>query len=415
MARVADIQLIFADWACTRLCAVAIFFIACLSRILKIFCKKGLKTKSVFVYANDLLGDTMLKLPFFFSLRKEFSRSQYRIVIVLSPASAGMLRDLALFDEIIEEPSLHWRHPLFWIFSRKGMANSLKWAFFNTAEVFIVCHRMRSLGCDFAMSLLKPSTSVAYATNLETPMLPASARYQVKRYDQRYTHLLTVEGGRHQMVDMDRLLSLATGRVIKSPKPDKNLLEAILDFSLVDSFMASRYVVLVPGARVEYRRWPLDRFVEVANRLKCTVVIVGSAEEAPLAKTIAAATNCRAVDLCGKTTLSQLGGVLYGADLVVSNETGTASYSAILGAKTVCILGGGDFGSFFPNPYYSNTLSVFHKDECFYCGWKCRKANLGNSKTAPCIKDITVGDVMNAIERLPLNMFIEGRKNASCD
>ena len=400
MVKPADLKLFFADWACSKLCIVLVFFAACASRVLKISCKNRRKQKNVFVYANDLLGDTMLKLPFFFSLRSEFPRDQYRIVIVLSSVSAGILKRLSLFDEIIEEPSLHWRHPLFWIFGENGPAGSLRWAFCNAAEVFMDCHRTRSLGCDFAMALSRPSMSVAYATNLEKPMLPASARYQAKRYDHRYTHLLLLEKGRHQMSDMDRLLSYATGREIKSAAPAKNLLATMLDFSFVDSRMKSRYVVFVPGARVEYRRWPIDRFIEVANRLKCTIVIVGSSEEARLAKMIDAATNCRTIDLCGKTTLSQLGGVLCGADMVVSNETGTASYAAMLGTKTICILGGGDFGAFFPNPYCENTLSVFHEDGCYHCGWKCKKANFDSLKAAPCINAISVKDVMDAIAQL---------------
>ena len=389
--------LIVADWICTKISALLMAFIVTLSKVMKK--AKDSSKKCVFIYANDLLGDTMIKLPFFFSLRNEFPREQYHVVAVLSPVMAEMLGKVMLFDEIIEEPPLHWRHPMFWIFRRGGIARSLKWAFRNTAEVFIVCHRSRSLGCDFAMDLLNPSVSVAYMADVQTPMLPATAKYQAKNYDCKYTHLLVAKDGRHQMNDMDTLLSFVVGREIKSKIPSPDALVQMLDFSLLDSGVDVEYVVLVPGARVEYRRWPIERFIEIAQRLDCTIVIVGGKEESLLSKKIA--NNCHhVIDLCGKTTLAQLGGVLSRAKFVVTNETGTASYSALLGAKTICILGGGDFGAFFPNSYCGNTISVFRRDKCFNCGWKCNKETFDDALAAPCIEAITVDDVYDAIRKL---------------
>lgn len=388
--------LIIADWICTKISVLLMALIVPLSKVMKK--AKNSSKKYVFVYANDLLGDTMIKFPFFFSLRNEFPRERYHIVAVLSPVMAEMLGKIALFDEIIEETPLHWRHPMFWILRREGMANSLKWAFRHTADVFIACHRARSLGCDFAMDLLNPSVSVGYRADVQTPMLPATARYQAKNYDGKYTHLLVAEDGRHQMKDMNMLLSFAIGREIKSEAPPPEVLVRMLDFSLLDLGVDAEYIVFVPGARVEYRRWPIDRFMELAKRFYGTIVIVGGREESLLAKKIA--TSCRrAIDLCGKTSLAQLGGVLAKAKYVVTNETGTASYSAILGVKTICILGGGDFGAFFPNPYCPNAISVFHSDDCFNCGWKCKKTDLEGTVVAPCISSITVDDVCDAIKK----------------
>lgn len=400
MNKRASTRLLFADWACTRLCLLIFFFISSASRIFKLFHKADSKKKTVFVYANDLLGDTMIKMPFFFSLRKTFPRDDYSIVAVLSPATATSLIRLGLFDEVVEEAPLHWRHPLFWLIGRNGMARSLKWAFRNKADVFIVCHRSRSLGCDFALDLSRPSIAVAYAADTKTPMLPATAKLQAGKYDRKYTHLLTVEDGRHQMEDMDRMLSLTTDQEVKSVMPASYLLTSMLDFSIADTCLKPGYVVLVPGARVEYRRWPVERFIEIANRLKCQIVIVGTAEESELAKTIAAATSCQTMNLCGKTSLAQLGGVLSRARLVLTNETGTASYSAILGTKTICMLGGGDFGAFFPNPYCANTLTVFHRYDCYHCGWKCSKINTDCPKIVPCITAISVDDVASAVSCL---------------
>ena len=64
--------LIVADWICTKISALLMAFIVTLSKVMKK--AKDSSKKCVFIYANDLLGDTMIKLPFFFSLRNEFPR-----------------------------------------------------------------------------------------------------------------------------------------------------------------------------------------------------------------------------------------------------------------------------------------------------------------------------------------------------
>lgn len=394
--------LCIADWACTRFALAIMSIMVAMSRIVKFarHCSASKAGKKiVFVYANDLLGDTMVKLPFFFSLRKAFPQDRYYIVVVLTPIMASLIGKLSLFDEVIEETTLHWRHPLFWLVGSNGIAKSLRWAFFHTAETMIVCHRSRSLGCDFALRLCTPSTSVTYAADVETPMLPMTAMLQAKSYDARYSHLLKAEQGRHQMDEMESLLQFATGRSVEFCCVGEKDVAHMLDFSLA-KLMEPKYIVIVPGARVNYRRWPVERFAEVASRLGKEVVVVGSDNETCLADKIAHMTSCRVINLCGKTTLAQLGAILLRASLVVSNETGTANYAAVIGARTICIVGGGDFGAFFPNKHCPNAVSVFNQEPCFNCGWRCWKSDLSKADVAPCVMSVSVDDVMAAIDKI---------------
>ena len=384
------------DWIC---CRVADFIIRIIALVVGPFLKKSNK-KVVFIYANDLLGDTMIKVPFFLSLRHEFPAEKYHIVLVLGGDISLMISRLNCADEIIEEKPLHWRHSIFWIFTSCGLlAKSLRWAMRHKVEVFIACHRSRSLGLDFAVRLCKPTISVAYAVDVETPMLPMSAKYQVMVYDRLYTHLLNSKRGRHQITDMDMLISMAVGRIVKSPVLTHKDAHAMLDFT-VSSGLPKDYVVLVPGARVQYRRWPISRFIDTARRLGGSIVVVGTREESSSAAALKNELGSNVIDLCGKTSLSQLGGVLLNAKLVVTNETGTANYATIIGAKTVCVLGGGDFGAFFPNNYCVNSISVYKERTCFDCGWKCTEGGFSEDRTAPCIDDIAVQDVVEAIRKI---------------
>lgn len=384
------------DWICCRVADCIVRVVSCVRKPRR----EQHGKRIVFVYANDLLGDTIVKIPFFIALRKEFPPEAFKISMVLSPSTAHIVKGLGCVDEIIEETPLHWNHSIFWVFTKgQGfLTKSLRWACRHKADIAIVCHRSRSLGCDFAMRLSSPSTCVAYTVDANDPMLPMSAKYQVKHYDRQYTHMLPHRPGRHQIDEMAMLLSLAAGRNVVLSAPKKVDVLPCLDFTVADK-LPSVFSVVVLGARVKYRMWPLERFVELAKHIEGPIVVVGSADESLLADSFKK--GCcfgeNVVDLCGKTTLPQLGGVLIRARMVITNETGTANYAAIIGAHTVCILGGGDFGAFMPNKYCSNSICVYKVRSCFNCGWKCCEKDFAEDRAAPCIMDITVGDVIEAI------------------
>jgi ADP-heptose:LPS heptosyltransferase len=121
------------------------------------------------------------------------------------------------------------------------------------------------------------------------------------------------------------------------------------------------YACIHPGASVPQRRWPISHFIEVAQSL-CDrglhVVITGSANEAPLAKTIVQATNplrrgnrvsaAKVVDLTGKTDLGSLGALLSDACLLVCNDTGVSHVADGLQVPSVVISTGDNWKRWSP-------------------------------------------------------------------
>ncbi len=102
-----------------------------------------------------------------------------------------------------------------------------------------------------------------------------------------------------------------------------------------------RYAALIPGAAPHRprKRWPSARFGELAALLAArgqTPVVVGTGEDAGHAAVIRAACPA-AIDLTGRTTLLQLGGVLGGAALAVGNDTGPTHLAAALGIPTIAL------------------------------------------------------------------------------
>lgn len=97
--------------------------------------------------------------------------------------------------------------------------------------------------------------------------------------------------------------------------------------------LPARYAVLVPGAaphRPE-KRFPAEKFREVAAGLDMPVAVVGTAGERPLAQIIGG------LDLTGKTDFLQLATVFRGASLAIGNDTGPMHLAAALGVPCVSL------------------------------------------------------------------------------
>lgn len=104
-----------------------------------------------------------------------------------------------------------------------------------------------------------------------------------------------------------------------------------------------RPVVLCPGAEFgPAKRWPTRHFATLAERLAVrghAVWLVGSDKDAPLGREIAALSGGAAVDLCGRTSLTQVIDLIAGAACVVSNDSGLMHVAAALGRPLVALYG----------------------------------------------------------------------------
>ena len=157
------------------------------------------------------------------------------------------------------------------------------------------------------------------------------------------------------------------------------------------------FIVLFPGASTDIKRWPSERFAALANKIvetyRVRIAICGgpadiSAQEAvgSLAPSV--------IRLAGKTDLVQLVAILKHAVLYLGNDTGPLHLAAAVGTPTLCILGGGHFGRFYPYGDPKVHRAVFHELDCFHCNWVCPYS------IAHCIHEITVKEVWQAVQQM---------------
>lgn len=132
------------------------------------------------------------------------------------------------------------------------------------------------------------------------------------------------------------------------------------------------YVVVHPGAQVAARRWPVQRFVQVARAVHGAgylVVLTGTEGERSLADALVDALPAgqNVLDLAGRTSLWQLGAVLEGARLLVCNDTGTSHVAAALRTPSVVVSCASDPTRWAPLDAELHRV-VAHMPVCRPCG-----------------------------------------------
>lgn len=108
-----------------------------------------------------------------------------------------------------------------------------------------------------------------------------------------------------------------------------------------------RLVVMVPGSKMQAKRWPIERYVAVAQALlqaepHLKIAVLGSPDEAPLAVELQASLGPRCLNLAGATNLMEAAGVLALACLYVGNDTGTMHLAAAMKTPGVAIFSARD-------------------------------------------------------------------------
>ncbi|MCK4546637.1 MAG: lipopolysaccharide heptosyltransferase II [Candidatus Eisenbacteria sp.] len=154
------------------------------------------------------------------------------------------------------------------------------------------------------------------------------------------------------------------------------------------------YVVFHPGAYSPLRRWPMERFVDVARWLRQArdlgVVITGSAQETDVAEAIAGKAGPGVLSLAGKTSLARAVAVISRARAMLSVDTGLMHVATAVGTPVVALVGPEDPARF--GPFGPDHVTLYHNFPCSPCNQvRCSR------KTPECMEAITVQETIDAL------------------
>jgi lipopolysaccharide heptosyltransferase I len=212
-----------------------------------------------------------------------------------------------------------------------------------------------------------------------------------------YTHRIRVSDGAVHAVDRHLDLARQLGAASQSacfPLPDGEREKVWLDALWQEAGLGRGETVCVihPSARRETKRWPAERFAQLAEEVSAQqgwrVILVGA--ESPVSPIAEAPGRMRtpALNLLGKTSLLQLAALLRRADLLVTSDSGPMHLAAAVGTPVVAVFGPTDPRRVGP---YGEGHAVLQKDiDCS----RCRRHACVRDQL--CMKAVTVDEVRNA-------------------
>lgn len=155
------------------------------------------------------------------------------------------------------------------------------------------------------------------------------------------------------------------------------------------------YVCVHPGARMLSRRWPVERFADVARQLggPWQVVVTGAPDEMPLAARFCALAGRPVVNLCGQTTLGAMAALIGHARLLICNDTGASHIAAAMGTPSVVVSCGSDSARWAPLDRARHRVLADYPP-CRPCAWHA--CPYGHE----CARHIDVAQVVAAARQL---------------
>lgn len=153
-------------------------------------------------------------------------------------------------------------------------------------------------------------------------------------------------------------------------------------------------VVFHPGAAWQFRRWPVDRFLQVAEALvekhMARIIIIGGKDERVLGDQFR---SRGFLNWTGELCLLSLAALMKRASLFVGNDSGPMHIAAAMDTPVVALFGPQLPGRF--GPVAAQSAVLHHQVTCCPCLQRsCIRPN------NPCISLISVEQVVEASERL---------------
>jgi len=176
--------------------------------------------------------------------------------------------------------------------------------------------------------------------------------------------------------------------------PTSDMAKTSVHEMLKDKVGDAPYAVVCPFAKYEQKNWFEDYWQQIILRIRgryqLRTVIVGGANGKESGDRIARLSG--AINLAGKTSITETSEIIRGASLLIGVDTGLTHMGHAVKIPTIAL-----FGSTYPYAYTGSELSkVIFLDH--FCS-PCRRKPICN-KQYTCMRDITPDKVLTAIKPL---------------
>jgi lipopolysaccharide heptosyltransferase II len=313
----------------------------------------------------DNLGDVLMTTPALHALRR--SARNRHITLLASRSGVALAPFLDDVDEVVEYDAPWVTHPLTSARTPADdhrMQERLRRGGFDAAVIFTV----------YSQSPL-PAAMLCYLAGIprrlahcrENPYALLTDWLREPEPQQRTRHEVQRQ---LDLVDCVGANAPDTRMRFSVDEADRKTLDAQLSARGVDC--EAGWIVLHPGATAASRRYPAERFGEVATHLAretgAPLLITGSSGERPIVEAVirSAAPDVRLQlhDLSGALTLGELAALIGRTSVLVSNNSGPVHLASALGTPVVDLYA-------LTNPQHTPWQTphrvLFHDVECRWC------------------------------------------------
>lgn len=348
------------------------------------------KIKKILIIRLDNLGDVILATPFIKAVKRNFPNA--KIDILIKSLTKDILINNPHLNKIITfEP--------FWMGSSKP---------FNFFQIIGSIKKLRKEKYNIIFELRGNPFNILFASLIGSKY---RIGYGAQGLGFLLTHLIDYDiKQKHEIernLDILRILNFK----IHSKKPEIFLSKKDEKFAEVffkkNKINKKDLVVCIhPGAPWFPKRWPKERFAELADKLiekyKAKIILIGSEDEIKLTNRIInllkEKNKKNIFNIAGKTTTTQLTALIKKCCLFIGNDSGPMHIAATVNIPIIAFFGPSDprlFGS-----YGKNNVIIYKKVECSPC---IQRVNRGCKFDFPVCKGllkINTEDVLEVVEKI---------------
>lgn len=315
--------------------------------------------RNILIIKLSAIGDVIHALPVPKALKDSFPGA--RVTWIVEAPARPLLDNNPYIDEVLLFDKSRYRSLRGLVAHTPALARELK------ARRFDLVLDLQGLAKSAAIALLSGAPARYGYCNLREGSALVSRRicgpHARGHVVEQLLDVVRFLGGR--VTDVEFTLNLR--------QEEKKRAASLLQAHYLD--VASRYIVLAPGANWPNKRWPVESFARLAQLLwdkhEIAPVVIGGPGDKSLAQVITGATR-GAVDLTGATTLRELSFIIRHAVAFVGGDTGPMHLAAAVGTPVVALFGPTD--PVRNGPYGSGHVVLTTPYACAGC-WKrkCRR------------------------------------------
>ncbi len=364
--------------------------------------------KKILVVQTAFPGDIVLTTPLFKALKKRFPES--KLAVLTTPPGYELLRDIKEIDSIIPYDKRGIGITGFIKLMRRLRSDSFDLCISphrssrTALMVFATGAPLRIGFSDASLPFLynkrvfwdKSLHEVERVLSLLVPFSPSPQSPPVKGGEiKEYPSPLAGEGQGEGGFDKAPYLEI-------SPDVWKKAKKIFEDAGITSN---DTVIGIAPGSVWATKRWTAEGYALVVDRLAdrydAKVLLIGSASERDTGNEILSRVRHKPVDLIGKTSLRELIAIIDRCRLLIGNDSAPGHVAAARMVPVVSIFGP-TVPSFGYTPYGNNVIIVEKELSCRPCHHhgpkKCPEGHFR------CMKDITVDDVLGAVNKLLVEM-----------